>query len=165
MAKSLATVTEAPLFSEHQELISKVIADALTFLNLPIRATPRRIVNEIDQYVRKLQMGVSVAPKTERTDIFFGCLWGAQLVRELSWDWASVSIRAAEDTKMIGVFSKDRALAIYPFQFISDCLSHSRTVTIKLSFEMLRNGDRIPPLPCFGYANVMDHVRRIIPGD
>lgn len=163
MAKSRASVIETPLVPEHEELICKVIVDALKFLRLPDSAKPQKIVTQIDRHVRKMQQGAAKKPDTERPDIFFGCLWGAQLARELSWEWASLTFFGPDESQAIGVFSKDRALAIYPFNFISDCLTCGRAVTIMLSFEFLQDGTRIPPLAPLGYVNVMDHVQHIVP--
>ncbi|MFX1398075.1 MAG: hypothetical protein ACFFAS_13645 [Promethearchaeota archaeon] len=92
-----------------------------------------------------------------------GCLWGEQLVRELNWEWAEVIQHDHEDLKIVGVFSEDRSLAIYPFHFVHGCIENKATVTIALAYNMLKEGSSIPKLPSKGYENVMDHINYIIP--
>jgi hypothetical protein len=87
-----------------------------------------------------------------------GSLWGEQLVRELGWQWASVVFEHRADMEVVGVFSPDRSLAIYPLNFVFHCLADANPVTILKAFEILREGSRVPPLPPCGYENVMDHV-------
>jgi hypothetical protein len=89
-------------------------------------------------------------------------LWGEQLVREFGWEWSAVTFHDHNDSKAIGVFTRDRSLAIYPWHFIVGCLENNATVTILLAFNMLVAGT-IPPQEPNGYLNLMDHVIHIIP--
>ena len=65
---------------------------------------------------------------------------------------------------MVGVFSTDRSLAIYPFQFVHGCIHNGVPVTIMLAYNMLKNG-AIPKLPPLGYVNLTDGVRHVVPRD
>jgi hypothetical protein len=93
----------------------------------------------------------------------FGSLWGEQLVRQLGWEWGRVTFHDHGDTRAIGVFSPDRALAIYPFHFVHACLRRDTPVTILLAFDILVEAKRVPPLPPRGYENVMDNVHHAEP--
>ncbi len=95
----------------------------------------------------------------------FGSLWGTQLVRQLGWEWGWVTFHDHGDTRAIGVFSPDRALAIYPFHFVHGCLRRNTPVTILLAFDILVDGKRVPRLPPGGYENVMDNVHHAEPRD
>ena len=66
---------------------------------------------------------------------------------------------------MVGIFSADRSLAIYPFQFAHGCIQTGVPVTILLAYNMLKDGFGIPKLPPQGYVNLMDGVRHIVPRD
>jgi hypothetical protein len=165
MSASLPNITETPIASEQQELIPKVAADAAAFLGLGGEVTAFEIVERVDEFIHQVQLGNRSPPIDGEPDLLFGCLWGEQLVRELGWEWASITFHDHEDVKAIGVFSTDRSLAIYPFHFITGCLKNNAPVTILLSFNMLRDGTRIPPLPKGGYENVMDNVHHIVPRD
>ena len=81
------------------------------------------------------------------------------------WQWASVTFHDFEGSQAAGVFSPDRALAIYPFHFVYGCMENGAPVTILLSYNMLVDGTRIPALPKRGYENVMDNVRHVVPRD
>lgn len=94
-----------------------------------------------------------------------GSLWGEQLVRQFGWRWAWVTFHDHDDSRTIGVFSPDRALAIYPFHFIHGCLRTHAPVTILLAFDILVDGKRVPSLPPGGYENVMDNVHHVVPRD
>lgn len=87
-----------------------------------------------------------------------GSLWGNQLIRELGWQWAVIIFEHRPDMEVVGVFSPDRSLAIYPLNFVFHCLADAAPVTVLKAFDILREGSRVPPLPPGGYENVMDHV-------
>jgi hypothetical protein len=67
------------------------------------------------------------------------------------------------DAEAVGVFSRDRSLAIYPFHFVFSCLEERAPVTILLAFQILSEGTRVPKLPAGGYENVMDNVHHSPP--
>ena len=162
----LPKITESDVPSENAELITKVAASAAEFLQVdPRTASPAEIVEAVDDYVHRMQKGTAPAPDGEQVEIFFGCLWGQQLVREFGWEWANVTFHDHDDVKALGVFSPDRSLAIYPFHFIIGCLENQAPVTIMLAYNLLKDGSEIPDLPSRGYENVMDNVHHIVPRD
>jgi hypothetical protein len=166
MPEPLQNISENPVSPEHASLVHKIAADAASFLKLDEQTSPpASVVNSVDDYIHKLQNGEVTAPEGEDVKIFFGCLWGVQLVREFGWEWANVIFHDHGDTEAMGVFSKDRSLAIYPFHFITGCLENDAPVTIMLAFSMLLDGSEIPELPPGGYENLMDNVHHIVPRD
>jgi hypothetical protein len=166
MQTPLPNVTESSVSSENEDLIQQVVIDAAEFLGLDLAsASPESIVNAVDDYVHRLQLGTAPLPEGQDAELFFGCLWGEQLVREFGWQWANVTFHDHKDTQALGVFSPDRSLAIYPFHFIFGCLENKSPTTISLSFNVLRDPSRIPDLPVRGYENVMDNVHHVVPRD
>jgi hypothetical protein len=123
------------------------------------------IIDAIDLYVSKIQDEEISKEIDIWTDISIplGCLWAEVLTEKLGWEWGNVTFHEHDDTKAYGIFSKDRALAIYPFHFIFGCIENKAPVTITLSYRMLIDGASIPRLPPMGYENVMDNVHHIIP--
>jgi len=124
---------------------------------------PPKIVTAINTFVSKPPRGLPgrVDNWTDRA-LPLGSLWGQQLVRQFGWEWSGVVFHDHGDTKAIGVFTRDRSLAIYPWHFVFGCLENNATVTILLSFNMLLAG-RIPAQGRGEYVNVMDHVHHIVP--
>lgn len=149
------------------ELIRNCSRDAADVLALDLEATPvAELVAGVDRCVYDMQHGHGVELDAEEDPSYlFGSLWGEALCRELEWEWASVAFHDHDDSKVVGVFSQDRSLAIYPFHFIYGCLENGAPVTIELAFNMLVDGSRIPELPASGYENVMDNVHHIVPRD
>lgn len=166
LPQPLPQISESEVSSEQAGLIPQVARSAAEFLEIDLQtAAPEAIVEAVDDFVHRLQREQVAAPEDEEVEIFFGCLWGEQLVREFGWEWANVTFHEHGDVKAIGVFSPDRSLAIYPFHFIIGCLENEAPVTIMLAFNLLRDSSRIPELPPRGYENVMDHVHPIVPRD
>jgi hypothetical protein len=126
-------------------------------------ATPLQIVTAVNRFVRNEQKGYS-----ERVDNWndralpLGSLWGCQLVRQFGWEWAAVIFHEHGDSKAIGVFTKDRSLAVYPWHFIFGCLENNATVTIVLSFNMVAAGG-IAAEEAYAYVNLMERVHHIVP--
>lgn len=154
------------------------VAAKMVGVNL-VDSSPIEIVSAIDRWIRmaqkeglpKLQtddespaeagLGNSKNDKDSHANelaYHIGSLWGEQLVRELGWQWAIVVFEHHSEMEVVGVFSPDRSLAIYPLNFVFHCLADANPVTILKAFEILREGSRVPPLPEGGYENVMDHV-------
>ena len=158
-------ITEHAIEDETMESITGCAGDAAVMLHLDLdRLTTAEIVDAIDNCVFRIQKGD--APKMLAVDdpaLTLGSLWGQQLVRELGWSWANVTFHDHADSQAVGVFSPDRALAIYPFHFIWGCIENDASVTIMLAYSMLKDGVRIPVLPANGYENVMDNVHHIVP--
>lgn len=123
---------------------------------------PAAIIRSVDEYVFSMQQG-EVSPADEDADINLSCVWGQQLVRELNWEWANLVHHDHGDASAIGVVSPNRALAIYPLNFISGCLNHGVPVTILLAFNMLVAPSRIPSIAPNSYENLMGMVHHIIP--
>jgi hypothetical protein len=119
------------------------------------------IIKSIDRQVFEMQQGrgrlVDLAGDEDAV-VILGSAWGAQLVRELGWQWSSVVFHDHGDIPAVGVFSVDRSLAIYPMHFIFGCLEHASPVTIALALTVLKDGSRVPPLPPGSFENVMEHI-------
>jgi hypothetical protein len=160
-------ISETPLDLEITKLIQSCAATAARLLSVNgDEVTPAAMVDAIDACVYQLQHdGGPELSAEEEPEYLFGSLWGEQLVRQLGWQWAQVVFHEYDDSQAVGVFSPDRALAIYPIHFIHGCLENDAPVTIALAFNMLVDGKRIPKLPQGGYENVMDNVHHIVPRD
>jgi len=158
-------ITEHAIDSETLESIAGCAIDAAEMLHLDLESlTAAEIVNAVDNCVFSLQKGGGPKiPEVADPALTLGSLWGQQLVRELGWTWANVTFHKHEDSQAVGVFSPDRALAIYPFHFIWGCLENDASVTILLAYSMLKDGSRIPSLPTNAFENVMDNVHHIVP--
>lgn len=160
-------ITENAIPDEMRGNIKGCAGDAATMLNLDLsRSSPAEIVEAVDSFMHAWQRGNR--PELSEDDdlsLTMGSLWGEQLVNGLGWEWAGVTFHDHDDSKAVGVFSPDRALAIYPFHFIYGCMENGAPVTIMLSYNMLQDGSRIPALPPGGYENVMDNVHHIVPRD
>ena len=94
-----------------------------------------------------------------------GCLWGQQLIHEFGWVWVKVRVELLNAESRIAVVSPNRALAIFPHEFIESCLAGRAAATIVLSFNLLSDPDEIPALPAHGYEDVMLHLHHIVPKD
>src|SRR5690349_18230780 len=94
--------------------------EAAKLLELDLKtASAGEIVRAVDHCVFEMQKGKQTKfPDEEPPEYLLGGLWGEQLVKALGWEWAEVEFQNVEDAKAIGVFSKDRALAIFPFHYI-----------------------------------------------
>ena len=178
-ARVPAKISEQPLEAKTLQSLADCADDALQILGLATgkggkkskaaltphdALTAHDIVKAVDQCVYDLQQGQG--PKfgaADEPDLVLGSLWGQQLVREFSWQWAAVTFHEHDDAKAVGVFSPDRALAIYPFHFIYGCLENGAEVTIMLAFNLLVDGSKVPPLAPGTYENVMDNVHYIVP--
>ncbi len=160
----MADISEEAVDAETMSSIEGCAADAVTLLTVQTDSSAERLTKAVDEFVFEWQKGNRPdVPDEDDLSLTLGSLWGQQLVRELGWEWASVTFHNHDDAQAVGVFSPDRALAIYPFHFIYDCLENDAPVTIMLAFNMLIDGSRIPTLPARGYENVMDNVHHSIP--
>jgi hypothetical protein len=152
--------SEIPLDSETADMIVRCAQAAEVMLKLDATSlTAAEVVTAIDRCLVAMQQNTGPAVPEEDDPAFtLGSLWGNQLVRELGWEWSIVTFEEHNDTEAVGVFSPNRELAIYPLHFVWACLENAAPVTIKLAFEILTDGSRVPPLPPKSYENVMDHV-------
>jgi hypothetical protein len=126
-----------------------------------IDAAPLEIVTAVNTFVSKPPRKRGVDNWTDRA-LPLGSLWGCQLVRHFGWEWSRVTFHEHGDSKAIGVFSKDRSLAVYPWHFVFGCLENQAPVTILLSFNMLAAG-KIPAQAAKAYVNLMEGVHHIVP--
>lgn len=162
----MANISEEEIGEELLSNFAQSADQAALLLGLSAQASAAEVVSAIDDFVYAWQKGQRVqVSKDDDLSLLLGSLWGQQLTRELGWQWAGVTFHDFEDSKAVGVFSPDRALAIYPLHFVYGCMENSAPVTILLSFNLLVDGSRIPPLPANGYENVMDCVHHVVPRD
>lgn len=159
-------ISERKLEPSIRDLINGSASTAMRLLHLDSLASEERIVFAIDECIYQMQKasGPSIG-EDELPNYLFGSLWGKQLEAKLEWEWAEIFFHEYEDARVVGIFSPDRSLAIYPFHFIEGCLDEGSPVTILLAFNMLVDGSEIPKLTEGGYENVMDNVHHIVPRD
>ncbi len=160
-------ITEKPLAQDSLDSIVQCADEAARALKLGDdweQLPAAKIVAAIDQCIFGLQNGKPFEfSDADDATLTLGSLWGQQLIRQLGWQWSSVVFHDHDDAFAVGVFSKDRALAIYPFHFLFGCLENNAEVTVELAFNMLVDGTRIPKLPANGFENVMDNVHHVVP--
>jgi hypothetical protein len=134
--------------------LSDVAADAAT------------VVEAIDAFAFRWQggdPGATALTKDLDARLILGSLWGEQLIRQFEWEWLKITFHGDQEFVAFGVFSKDRAMGIYPLDFMLHALSDRGVdVTVMLSFNMLR-ARSLPALEPNGYVNLLDRVRRIVP--
>ena len=159
-------ISENPLAGEMLDAIRDYASEAARVIGLEDHESlsPPAIVEAVDKAVFELQKGGGPEfAEDEEAALLLGCLWGEQLVRELGWQWIGATFHEFDDAEATGVVSPNRALAIYPFHFIFECLENKVPVTIQLAFEILKDGSRVPRLPPRSYENVMDNVHHEAP--
>lgn len=132
-------------------------------IDIPFESSPEVILEKITQFVADCHdsSDPDVDLWTDRA-LPIGCLWAVQMIRVFGWHWARVIQHDHDDLNVIGIFSPDRSLAIYPFHYVFGCLQNGVYPTIKLAFSMLTAG-QIPTQPKDSYTNLMDGVQHIIP--
>lgn len=157
-------ITDGPIPDETLQKIRDCARGALDDLGPEIAADgPSGIVAAIDDIMDQVQQDPAGVSKEEGADpsVFFGALWGEQLVAALGWEWANVDLGLGEP--LIGVVAPDRSLVVYPFHFLAHRMADpGLDVTVALAFKMLVD-KAIPAMPPGGYADVMEGVRRIVP--
>ena len=168
-------ISEKPLDEETLQAIRDYAHEAAERLHVDLQETPpEEIVAAIDRHIIELQRAqiakedpVNSAdeehPENEESALLLASLWGEQVARRLGWQWATVIFHDHDDAELIGICSPDRALAIYPYQFVFSCLEERTVVTVALAFNILVDGRRVPKLPSGGYENVMDNVHHVVP--
>jgi hypothetical protein len=170
MAKmSEEPLSDQPLGDETLASIHNCANDAMSILGPKYAsAVPATVVEAVDEFAYRWQKGkrppADVVEDTDTARLIFGSLWGEQLVKQFSWEWAKVNF--GDGSVAFGVVSPDRSLAIYPLDFMLWCMETPRAdVTVALSFNMLLEG-RIPPdATRESYTNLMKRVIRIVPRD
>ncbi len=157
-------ITDGPIPDETLQKIRACAKGALEDLGPEVAAEgPAGIVAAIDDIMDQIQQDPAGVSQEEGADptVYFGALWGEQLVAALGWEWAHVDLGL--DEPVLAVVAPDRSLAVYPFHFLAHRLDDpGLDVTVALAFNMLVD-KTIPPMPPGGYVDVMEGVRRIVP--
>ncbi len=162
---NLPNISESRPDEERANLLNLVAQDAAAILGVSLETnSPDEIVAAVNDCARAIKRGEGPAfPEDSEVDLLLGCLWGSQLIRVLDWEWINITFHDHDDSQAVGVVSPKRDMAIYPFHFIHGCIENAATVTILLSFNMLRERAGAPTYPERSYENVMDHVYHIVP--
>ncbi|MGV8839796.1 MAG: hypothetical protein ACWA6X_05775 [Bauldia sp.] len=157
------TITEQGISREILADIPGAAAEGAAIAGVRSDASALDIVTAVDSFVFEAQTKPP-ATRDDWTDraLPLGSLWGQQLVRQFGWEWSMVTLDHPAKKVMAGVFSPNRSLAIYPFDFVFRCLRDGVPVTILLAFNMLVGGS-IPALAPRGFENLMEGVHHIVP--
>ncbi|GEM_PF-2153433 len=158
---------EVPL-DEQQPILAELIEASRAVrrrLRITSRTSPKKVVAKVDEEVYHWQQsGEHPFGSDSEACMGLAYLWGEALVRSLKWHWALVKAAGAPDEEgRLAVVSPDRAFAIYPVEFIEECVETGRDVTILLSFNMLHTPDRLPEARPDAFLNIMDRIHRIVP--
>ena len=150
--------TERPIPPAMRQEIRQHAADAALLLRVDVETqTPAAIAGAIDLFLCRWQEGER--PELDENDdlsLMLGSLWGDQMVEALGWQWAAVTLPDRRNSTVLGVFSRDRALALYPFHAVKACTDKGAPVAVRLAFNMLFEGARFHAMPARGYRNVME---------
>lgn len=142
-------------------LIPGAAAEGAQMAGVSMQHEPAAIVAAINQFV-------AAPPKSgwfKKPDLWneralpLGALWGIQFERQFGWTWVMIE---EDGESNFGVFSADRSIGVFPFDYVHDCLASGAYPTILLAFNMLVAGN-IPPLPAGGFENLMDGVQHVVP--
>jgi hypothetical protein len=69
-----------------------------------------------------------------------GCLWAEQVLSVTAWEWAE--LRTDRGSPNYGIVSSDRALTVFPTNYLRELLADSdRDNTALLLFNMIRGGN------------------------
>ncbi|MBY0270660.1 MAG: hypothetical protein K2X06_12375 [Burkholderiales bacterium] len=160
-------ISEFPVSQDTLRGIAACAQQAATIVGVDLaQSSPAQIIEAVDSFLYRWQKGQ--CPKLDEDDdlsLILGSLWGEQLVRGDGWEWAVAQFNEQGDSKAVGVFSPDRSIAVYPFDFVRACIENNIPVTILLAYNMLKDGKSIPKLPDKGYENVMNGIHHIVPRD
>jgi hypothetical protein len=139
-------------------------AEGAALVGTSVDAATEDIVDAINRFLTKPKKGGWFAKIDNWEDraLPIGSLWGAAMVREFGWSWASLIQHDHDDFKAIALVNEDRSLSIFPFHYCFGCLENKATPTVLLAFNMLKAGT-IPQQEAGGYTNLMDGVQHIVP--
>ncbi len=156
-------IKEQPIPANLRAEIKQHMADASLMVHVdPESDTPGAIIAAIDVFLAKWQEGDR--PDLDEDDdvaLALGSLWGEQLVEALDWKWATAIMPGKKKpVVVVGVFSPDRAAALYPFHAVRACLDKGAPVAVRLVFSALMDGSKLHGLPPRGYKNVLELLGR-----
>ena len=164
-------IIERALTPQEQKEISDHASRAFGTLGLTApQGEPEAILQAVEDFVDRWQdekrrplkklFSRGPSPNPTSTSLGLGFLWGNQLVRRFGWVWTRIQDNGQET---FAVVSPDRAIAVYPTQFLRVCLDDPRVdCTIMLAFNMLAAG-KVSGVPARSYENLMGGVHRIVP--
>lgn len=160
-----AHVVETPPSAETMRLIDLVAADAAKILGVSLDESPKTILEAVNECVHDVKKGDG--PKLdEDADIvmLLGALWGNQLVKALSWEWANIDLTDRDPPfAAIGVVSPNRDKVIYPFNFISLCLEKDVVVSTLLVYNVLVEKPETTVYEPGSCENMMTRIAHIVP--
>jgi len=158
------STSEEPIPESIAENLHGAAAEGAELVGTSVDAEPEKIVDAINRFLTKPKKGgwFSKVDNWDDRALPIGSLWGAAMVREFGWTWASLIQHDHDDFKAIAVVNEDRSLAVFPFHYCFGCLESNVTPTPLLAFNMLRAG-KIPQQEAGGYTNLMDGVQHIVP--
>lgn len=150
---------------ELMALVANCCQSAPRVLNLHGASSEK--IEQIDRLLLECQTdGDAFAARFPDEDIvvLFGVAWGQCLVEEFNWEWKSVSFESdGADEKVIAVVSPDRAMAVYPFEYVRAYVEDPTVdVMIALAFNMLQAKNH-PSFEPDGLVDFMSGVQRIVP--
>lgn len=149
------------LSPDMQQRLPGAAREGAALVGVSVIDDPVRIVTAVNTFVAnppKARFFKKVDNWNDRA-LPLGALWGEQLVRAFGWQWMLVHI---EDDTEIGVFSAERGVGVYPFDYVFGCLESGEYPTILLAFNMLAEGS-LPAFQDRSYVNLMDGVQHIVP--
>lgn len=162
-------IQERPLTPDKLASFAAYTKNAMTHLGLAnAEPKPEAAVQAVEDFVdnwqtqkrNPLKKLFGRGPDTVDMALGLGAVWGNQLVRQFGWEWTCTQQNGQD---LYAVVSPDRAVAVYPTYFIKACLDDLRVdCTAMLAFNMLVAG-KVSGLPAYGYENLMQGVRRIVP--
>lgn len=158
------STSEEPIPESIVENLHGAATEGAEIVGLSVDAKPEEIVDAINRFLTKPKKPgwFSKVDNWDDRALPIGSLWGAAMVREFGWQWASLTQHDHDDFKAIALVNSDRSLAIFPFHYCFGCLENNVTPTLLLAFNMLKAG-KIPQQEPSGYTNLMDGVRHIVP--
>ncbi|MDM0113113.1 DUF3806 domain-containing protein [Variovorax sp. J22R133] len=160
--------SERSLTPKEQSRLSSYARIGLQMIGEFEDTRPSAVVAAIDGCVDMLQRKqrgwlarlLNLKSNNTETARALGVTWGDQVVREFGWEWVVVLL---DGKRFFAVTPPDRSLAIYPTEFILECLDAPQAdCTVSLSFDMLRSGS-IPMQTPLSYTSVMPAIHRLKP--
>ena len=160
-------ISDRPLTTDELEQFERYRDTGFEHLGMSGRASPKLIVQAIDEYVLQWQAknrGFAAMLRSRPDSVeparALAVVWGDQIVRHFDWHW-TCEVRSSEER--YAVCSANRSLIIYPPQFIHDCMHNPKMdCTVMLAFNMQEAGN-FTGCEARAYVDVMSGIRRIVP--